>query len=243
MKLTYLFLILPFWVSAQSAFKRDNTALRNGNSAYEKQDYTSAINEYQKALTINKNNEKAAFNLGDALYQDKKYKEAAQQFDKVAGATQDKELKAKSYYNQGNAYYEQKEYEKAVNAYKNVLKINPQDKDAQYNLSRSYVQYKKENKPENQNQDDKSYEDDPNGKEKIKEDPKGDKKLSKPDPNGNEKKNEQGQPSQQGQNAKMSEADAQRLLDALKSEEEKVRQRYQKTRSAGRPPLNSGKDW
>lgn len=259
MKFTVLLLLFPFFAFSQSAFQRDNTALRRGNQAYQQEDFQKAVAQYQAALEINAGNEKAAFNLGNALYKAKQWDLAAKQFDKVAQSTKDKDLKAKSFHNIGNSLMEQKQYDKAVESFKNTLRINSQDADARYNLAYALAKMKQEeqkqkdknkdkeeqNKDEQDNQQEQNKQDSQNQEEKKQQE----QENQKPE-NGNKEEDKKEKPAepkeskeQQKQESKMSNADAQRLLDALKSEEEKVRQRYQKARTKSLPPLNSGKDW
>ena len=77
----------------------------------------------------------ATFNLGDAVYQQKRYDEAAKQFQLSAQTNPDKSVKAKAYHNLGNTFLEQKKYEDAAKAYKNALKENSKDADTKYNLA------------------------------------------------------------------------------------------------------------
>ena len=57
---------------------------------------------------------KADFNLGDALYKQKKYTEAEQQFQKVAAKAEDDKLKASAYHNLGNSLLESEKYEEST---------------------------------------------------------------------------------------------------------------------------------
>jgi len=71
------------------------------------------------------------YQKGVALYRDKKYAEAIEALNQV----QQPELQADTFYNTGNAYYQQGKYTEAIQAYEKVLKMNPQDQDAQKNLA------------------------------------------------------------------------------------------------------------
>ena len=49
----------------------------------------------------------AMFNLGDAIYKQKRYDEAIKQFQSAAQTNPDPHVKAQAYHNIGNAYLEQ----------------------------------------------------------------------------------------------------------------------------------------
>ena len=68
--------------------------LRQGNELYEKKQYTDASVAYQKALGANNKYDKATYNLGNALYQNKNFKEAIPQYELTAETAKDKFTKA-----------------------------------------------------------------------------------------------------------------------------------------------------
>src|SRR3989338_7892989 len=119
----------------QGFAQEDKKYIRKGNNLYEKEDFVGAEENYLKALEKNNQSTKADFNLGDAFYKQKKFAEAAQQFQKVAEKTTDKELKANSYHNLGNSLLQAEKYQESVNAFKQSLKINPTDNETRYNLA------------------------------------------------------------------------------------------------------------
>jgi tetratricopeptide (TPR) repeat protein len=99
-----LTLFLGFSLHAQNAKQH----IRDGNKQYSEKKYEAADASYKKALEKNNKATKADFNLGDALYKQKKYAEAIEQFQKFADKTDDKEAKANAYHNIGNANLESK---------------------------------------------------------------------------------------------------------------------------------------
>src|SRR3989344_8765253 len=116
----------------QGIAQEDKKYIRKGNNLYEKEDFVGAEENYLKALEKNNQSTKADFNLGDAFYKQKKFAEAAQQFQKVAEKTTDKELKANAYHNLGNSLLQAEKYQESVNAYKQSLKIKPTDDETRY---------------------------------------------------------------------------------------------------------------
>jgi tetratricopeptide (TPR) repeat protein len=106
----------------------EKTQTRSGNGEYEKQQFTEAEASYRKALDIKNNMPEATFNLGDAVYEQKRYDDAQKQFQLSAKTNPDPSVKAKAYHNLGNTFLQQKKWEDAIGAYKNSLKLNPRQR-------------------------------------------------------------------------------------------------------------------
>ncbi|MBO7546182.1 MAG: tetratricopeptide repeat protein, partial [Paludibacteraceae bacterium] len=134
-----LLLICPVVLFAQ----KESPDVRKGNRQYNKEQYTDAEINYRKGLDKNNNSFEAHFNLGDALFKQEKYPEAAEEFQKAGALLQpkngkysdaDKKKLSQVWHNLGNALYAQQQYDKAVGAYKNSLMANPKDDETRYNL-------------------------------------------------------------------------------------------------------------
>lgn len=202
---------------------------RNGNKQFDKGIYTDAEASYKKALDKKNNMPEATFNLGDAVYQQKRYDEAAKQFQLSAQTNTDKTIKAKAYHNLGNTFLEQQKWEEAVKAYKEALKNNPKDSETKYNLAYANAKLKEQQ----QNGGDK------NKDNKDKKDDKKDKKDDKQDQNKDDKNQDQNKDQQsknqdkkdqqqkQGQQPKLSKEEAEKMLQALQGEEQKTNQKMQ----------------
>ena len=54
----------------------DKKFIRQGNSMYDKKEFPESETSYRKAIDMNKMYGNAYFNLGDALFRQKKYEEA-----------------------------------------------------------------------------------------------------------------------------------------------------------------------
>ena len=156
--------------------------LRQGNELYNKKQFTDASVSYQKALGNNSKYNKAAYNLGNAFYENKNYKEAVPQYELTAKTATDKLTKAEAFHNIGNAMMDQKQYQPAVDAYKNALRNNPSDDETRYNLAVAQKlldkenQDKKDKKKDKKDNKDKKDKDDKN-KDKNKDKKNKDKKI------------------------------------------------------------------
>ena len=126
-------IFLSAGVSAQSA----QSLFENGNKAYSGGEFVKAQNFYEQTIALDsgKKYPEAMFNLGNTLFQQKKYDEAAKQFQAFIAKSTVAGSKEQGWYNIGNSYFASKNYESAMDAYKKALRINPKDEDARYNLA------------------------------------------------------------------------------------------------------------
>ncbi|MCQ2312644.1 MAG: tetratricopeptide repeat protein [Paludibacteraceae bacterium] len=137
--------------------QQEYSSIRHGNRDYNKENYTEAEVDYRRGLNINENSYEARFNLGNTLYREDKYQEAATEFAKAAenlDPKKDKERYAQTMHNLGNACFAQQQYDQAVAAYQESLRANPKDDDTRYNLVKamSLLQHN-QGQGQNQNQD------------------------------------------------------------------------------------------
>ena len=79
-------------------------------------DFVNAEGNYRKAISKNKENSSAPYNLGRAYYNRESYAEAFSRFKEAGEQTSEKPTKHKSYHNMGNVFMNNKEYDKAVEA-------------------------------------------------------------------------------------------------------------------------------
>src|ERR1035437_3980415 len=184
--------------------------VRDGNKKYNEKKYSEAEKNYLNALDKQSNSYRGAFNLGDSYYKQKKYKEAAEQFESLTARKTSDDTLSKVYHNLGNSYLKQKEFEKSINAYKNSLKKNDLDDETRYNLA--YAQRMLKQQQEQQKQQKKD-------QDKKDKDKKEDKNKDKKDDKNKDKKKEDKQEQQQN----ISKEDAQRLLEAMNNDEKKLR--------------------
>lgn len=157
--LIYIMLLCPALLFAQ----KESPDVRKGNRQYNKEQYTDAEIQYRKGLDKNNNSFEAHFNLGDALFKQEKYPEAAEEFQKAGALLQpkngkysdaDKKKLAQVWHNLGNSLYAQQQYDKAVGAYKNSLMANPKDDETRYNLIKAMQMLQQQQQQQNQDNQD-----------------------------------------------------------------------------------------
>ena len=152
-KLIILLLFISRVSSAQSPDADKNT--RAGNEFYKQQQFDKAASEYGKAIEADPNNGPAKFNLANSLYKQNKQDEAVKVFTEIAGNAEKGEFKANAWYNQGAVLSRQKKLEESIEAYKNTLRLNPDDKEARENLQKALLELKKKNPPKKKEEQDK----------------------------------------------------------------------------------------
>ncbi len=240
-------LTLILCLGCVGAMAQPKKMVRKGNELYESKNYKEASAAYQEALKKNPTYTPGLYNLGNALYQQKQYDNARKAMDAASKTSKDKQLTGGAQYNIGNTYMEEQKWQEAVDAYKQALRNNPQDADAKYNLSYALQMMKKDGgvgKNDKDKQDDKKNQDkqdqnkqNQDQKDEQKKDEKQKDQQQKQDQN-KEEKQEQQKP--QPQPSKLSEKQAEQLLNALQQEEKKL---HDKKQEGVAVPIKVEKDW
>jgi Ca-activated chloride channel homolog len=226
------------------AIAQTNPFLKKGNTLYEQKKYDEAQKSYIDALKRDPNNYATLFNLGNTLYQKKQYDTSRM----VMAMTRDKVLnkpgKSALNYNIGNTYMAERKWSDAIDAYKKTLRDNPQDADAKYNLAYAKEMLKKEPQKSGGGKDKEKNQDKKDGKDKQDQQNDPNKKDDNNKSQGNDQKDkqQQDQKEQQGQSqpSKLSQQQAEQLLNALQQEEKKLQDKLKKEKGV---PVKLDKDW
>ncbi len=231
--------------------KTPKNLIRKGNEQYKNKKFNDAEISYRKSLEIENNSEVGIFNLGDALYKQKHYDKAADEFKSITSQNISKDLISKAFHNLGNSLLKSGKLEQSIEAYKNSLKNNPNDFDTKYNLEyakkllKKQKQQKKQNKNQkNKNQDKKQQNKQQQNKQNQNKDNKnkkdnqkqqGQKNKQQQNKQQEQKQGQQGkkqdakkQEGKQGKKVKISKKDAMRILQALNQEEKKLQKKLKK---------------
>jgi Ca-activated chloride channel family protein len=232
-----VFLIFSAILNAQT----DKNLIRKGNREYEKSKYSESEISYRKAVDKNKQSPDAVFNVGDALYKQNKFEEAGKQFIENANLSADKVKKSAGLFNLGNSLLKANKIEESIDAYKNSLKLRPNNREAKYNLSYAQDLLKKEQEQQKKQQQDKDKKD--QNKDKNKQDQKKDQKDQKDkEQQKNQNKNQDKNQQQQPQKQEISKDDAQRLLNSLANDEKNVQEKV-KLAKASKVKVRTVKNW
>lgn len=145
----------------------------NGNESYNHGDFAKAETQYKIALNEDPGSIKGNYNLGNALYKQKKYDESRAHFDRVLhNVKSSKEDKQKAFHNIGKSYFDQNNYEQAVLNFKEALKLNPHDDETRYNyaLARKQLEKQKEDRDQNQQKQEQNKEKGDSGQDQQNQD-------------------------------------------------------------------------
>ena len=210
---TVALLLVAFTASAQT----DRQYIREGNKQFRVGQYDKAEVSYRKAVEKNPKNPQAAYNLGNALMAQKKDSSAVQQFEQATRIETNPLRKAAAYHNMGVICQTHKMYGEAIEAYKNALRLNPNDDETRYNLVLCKKQKQKQDQNQQQNQNNKDDQKKDNQKKDDQKDQNKDKKDDK---------------QQQQQKPQMSKDNAEQLLNAAiqneKMTQDKMKKQQQK---------------
>lgn len=156
--------------------------VKKGNEHFKNKRYQSALEAYRKVQIKNPEAPEVLYDLGTALYKTDAFQESAQDLEAASKTARDTQLKASALYNHGNVQYRLGNFDGAIDSYKKALTLDPNDKDAKYNLE--FLQ-KKKNKIDKKDQEQKKE----NQQKDKKEDQKKDQK--KDEQKNDQKKNKQ----------------------------------------------------
>ena len=202
-----ILLFITFTCLTDVSAQADRQSIRSGNKLYRMQEYSKAEAEYRKAVAVTPDNPQALYNLGCALMMQQKDSAAVEEYQKAARVEKNAMRKAKIFHNIGVICQNRKMFAEAISAYKESLRINPDDNETRYNLALCKRQQKNsQNKPQQNNKDDKQNK---NNKEKQQK-----------------QKTQQKQDTQQKQE-QMSKDNAEQLLNAAMQAEKETKKRMQ----------------
>jgi len=222
--------------SGFSLFTTAATLCRAANRLFGEGRFPEAFQRYARALELDPGNPILQFNSGDALYRQRQFDQAREQFSK-AGSASDLTLAARCHFNIGNSHLQEGDLDAAIEEYKNALRCDPDDPLAKRNLE--IAQKMKQQRPQQQNQ--------PQGKQQQQQ-----QQESRPQPNEQQREKQQPKPreSQQGQQnarsqpsqaAAMTAEEARALLRQAAYEDAQLRRALARVV----PPATetTGKDW
>jgi Ca-activated chloride channel homolog len=239
----YMSLLLLFLAVCGTTTAQTSRYIQQGNKLYEQQKYKEAADDYSKVLAKDPTNTTGLFNFGNSLYQQKQFDSSRKVMAAAEKTVKDKPGKAAANYNIGNTYMSQQKWEDAINSYKQTLRNNPQDADAKYNLSYAEQMLKKQNQDkQNKDKQNKNQQDKDKDKKQDKNKDKDKQDKDKQDKDQQDKNDQQNKDQQQPQSqpSKLSQQQADQLLNALQQQEKKLQDKMKKEKGV---PVKMQKDW
>jgi len=243
------YLIVVFITLYSHAGVLDFNYLNQAKSAYEQGDYKSASQNWAKVQS-----DEAKYDQANALYKQKKYKEALELYKTI----NDKKLAFEKLHNMGNAQAQLGKTDEAIKSYEEALKIK-EDKDTKFNLDLLKKQKKQNKKDKKNNKDNKEQKDKKNNKDnKDQKDKKQNKdnkdqkdkkqnKDNKEQKNNQDKKNQEQNKKQEKEKQKekeKKEAQKQKEQEQKKKKEQEKKKEEQKSASKAKdkqdnPPISN----
>jgi Ca-activated chloride channel family protein len=227
-------------------------ANNQGNDAFETGDFDAALQGYEEVQELAPERAEPFYNSANVRYRNSEH-DLAQEDLQQALLTADDDLTRATLFNQGNSFFETEELDQAVESYKEVLRMDPDDQDAKYNLELALRQQEQGQEPDQEPQEtpgetpqeDQEEGDGETGDQPDEEDGQGGPQ-DQPEPG----EGEEAEPEDEGQDepapgevqeTEISEEQAERLLDSVGRNTETLQNALQRTVTLfGNPPE---KDW
>jgi len=221
--------------------KAERERIREGNKLYDKEQYTEAEIAYRKSVEVNPRSFEGAYDLGNALYKQQKFPEAAEQYMLVASQGErllsenpaNVDRLAQVFHNMGNISMQGKDYAKSIEAYKQSLRLNPTDDETRYNLA--LAQKLLENQEEQEDEQDDQQED-----QQDQQDQQQDNQDQNQQPPEQQEDQQQEQPPQ---NENMSRENAQQILDAFLQDEKDTQEKVKQEQARQRGRIRIDREW
>ncbi|MDR3226780.1 MAG: tetratricopeptide repeat protein [Prevotellaceae bacterium] len=252
MKKIFAIILFVFIIFDAYSQKAERSDMRQGNKLYKQQKYADAETAYRRGLQKNSESAKGKYNLANSIYRQEHYEDAAKLYKELAKPKIDSTQSVQTYHNLGNAMLKQaikdkeqqgqhvaanqEQLKESIEAYKKALKLNPSDIETKSNLAYAQKLLAKnggggggggggndnQQNQDNQNQDNQDNQD--NNDDKQNQDKKED--------NG-----------KQPQPHSMSKQDIDRMLDAVRAQEEKTKEKVDKEKAQAAKKVTPEKNW
>lgn len=224
--------------------KNYRTLVYEGNQKFNGKDYDGASSKYMEAVKSNEKDFTAHYNLGNALYKNKKYEEAKAEFEKAQSLSQTLPDKAAALHNLGNTYMQMNQPEKAADYYKQSLKQDPYNEATRKNYE--IAKLKEKQNEQKKNQQNNAGKGGGGNDQNKNDDQKGDKKDQQDQGNGQQNKGENPQGNNPDQNknneGKMPKDLENAILNKVSEKEKETARRILNKNSYSMPQSNE-KDW
>jgi Ca-activated chloride channel family protein len=233
--------VILLWVSPIRA-ENYLDAVEQGNEAYLKGDYQTALEKYHVAETDLPESPELEYNMAGALHHEGKYEEAVERYSRALNST-DIGVEGRAHYNLGNTYFRMQDYQNAILAYQETLDIDPSDVDAKFNLELARKMLKEQMQQQEQDQQQEQQQQQQQEQQQQQQDQQQqDQQQQEQQQQDQQQEQQQNQQQQQqpDQPQEMSKEDAERILNALRDDEQEIQNEIRRHRAKGE---YQGKDW
>lgn len=256
-----MFLLLGT-TDAEAQYLRERGLVRQGNSSFERRNYRTSLNRYNQALEHDSTSYEALYNRANAHHQVRrtnpqdstlKAETTYGYYEQIAADTLLSDMqRAEVLRNLGESLFSEEKYEAALNAFRESLRLNPDDKETKYDyvLTKRIVDQKRQQQQNQQNQDNNQQQDNQQDNQQNNQNnqnqnqdqeqkqnpdqnqdnkPQNDKNQEGDNPDKEQENNPQegdNKPEEgdasQGDEPRGLKSDQERMLDAIQAEEDKT---------------------
>lgn len=246
--------------------------MREGNKQFERRNFRSSLNRYNEALEHDSTNYEALYNRANAYHHTRKStpedstytdKTTFRNYERIAADTLLSSVqRAEVLRNLGESLFAEGRYEAALNAFRESLKLNPDDKETKYDFvltkrivdqKRKAEQQNQQNQDQNQNQDQQNQNQDQQNQDQNQnqdnQDKNNDQQSNDNKDNQNNEQPNEGENEEQPQNGENEEdeeqpnegeaprpeeltSDKERMLNAIQAEEDKTQEKLKEGEKA-----------
>ena len=230
-----LMLASPVMLQAQS----DRSEVRAGNREFKKGEFREAELDYKRALEEDSTSVTAKYNLGNALYKTESYSEAELYLKGLGDSLKSVSASKASdcFHNSGNLALKQKKYQEAVDAYKESLRLEPDNFETKSNLAYAQKMLKEQQQQQQQqNQQDQQDQQDQNQQQNQ------DQQDNRDQDNQQDQNRNQDQQDNQNQPQITPQA-AQQMLQAIEDKEKQTQDKVKKVKAQQQKSKEKEKNW
>ncbi len=244
MRLSFPLVAVFLCSSVAAESYRDQVAA--GNEAFRVGNYSEALDYYHVAETEIPESPELEYNIASTLHEQGAYEEAVDKFRKALNTT-DLLQEAKAHYNLGSTHFRMEDYQKAIEHYQRAVEIDPDDMDAKYNLElarrklKDQMEQQQEKQEEQQDQQQEEQQKQQEEEQDKQEENQEQEEQQQPQEQQNDEQQQQEQPQpQEPSEEELSKEDAERILNALRDDEQEMQENRKKIQARGN---YIGKDW
>ena len=245
--------------TVEAQYLRERGLVREGNRNFSRNNYLTSFNRYNTALEHDSTNYEALYNRANAHHQMRRStpedstlvaEHTYRLYEDIAADTLlTAEQRAEVLRNLGESLFNDEKYEAALNAFRESLRLNPNDKETKYDyvLTKRIVDQKRnqqQNQDNNQNQDNQQQQDNNNQQNQNNEQQNQDNNQNQDNQNPEQQQNEEqdkggnddeNKPQEQpegGEQPHELNSDKERMLDAIQAEEDKTQDKLKDKKKA-----------
>lgn len=243
-----MFVSLPTHSQEHNAAKW-RKKMREANGLFEEKP-NEAVALYKEALEVGGEveDETTKYNLGTALIKTGELDAAQKYLKEISSSSGSDKFKTQVYHNLGNSYVATEAYAEAVEAYKEALRLKPDDAETRYNLAYALQKLRQQQQDQQQQGQQEKQEEEDQQKDQQQQDQQKDQqqdedqqKDQQEDKRDENQENKQGQAGQAKPQPQMTKESMERILDALGRQEEDIKEEMEKKKS--KRPVRTEKNW